>query len=228
MPPPLLAGSPDSTAALAVHCEALFDPTLEGNPLELGKLLGRAFENALDHPSKCDLKTGLLVNDTGNSFHGRGKDELLVFANLPQGDYRLSELTATYFLASSEAEYYYDCDQAEDVFGCPEYLEFTFILPAVDDFKFKVETGGISYFGTLVVKETDAPPYPGHLDSDEVDFGPLRHIETDKTRREVGEEYTVTIDGKREVDVLKELQKDCRECLWRSHLEERIGRLSKE
>jgi len=228
-PKPLLAGNPDSSAALVVHCVALLDPVFDEGTTRPGGFLSRLFHTAPKYPSKCRLMGGLLIDDAGESYPGRGRDEYLVFNKLPPGEYRLSEVVAIYDLNSAEVDAWYNCDLAEDEPQCPEYLRSEFIFPDVEDFDVTVQTGEITYWGRMLVKELLCPPYRGKDPSLRAKYeNEYRLVEYDKHRFNVGDDYKIKASSKAEVKALKELYEDCRDCLWKEQLRARLDHLTKE
>jgi hypothetical protein len=226
--PPLFVGTADSTGALAIRCDALFDP--KGKSYSAGELVGGLFGLGTEYPAKCGIRKGVVVNDTGGRFLGIGNGKVVFFDNLPSGEYQLAEIEATYSLSSDEMKEFYDCDhEGKNTPGgahchCTELLKLTFILPSANALRCTVQAGEITYLGTLILHEDRTPPYG--KEARRAIFEGHTKLRTDTTSREVGDAYKVTVDREAMLVALKKLREECEDCPWRNELDRQIAQVS--
>lgn len=153
-------GSPDSTASVYLDCKVFYDPPHDGNIFELGDYLADALFDAIKGLEEVNgIRGANLLSDDGQSIYGNsfgvdwsGSEELIIFGDLPPGNYRLSQIMATY--RDKHEESHYDHEKGkwvdEEVWS---YDSTTIDIPAgvLDELSFEIQAGEPRYVGLLIV-----------------------------------------------------------------------------
>ena len=158
----LLGGSPSpaTAASVVVAARVELNPGFDiFNPAE--SLIEEAFDGLFDSVTGTDYSetvvAGTLVDLSGERVeavpvHLRDSSNVLLFAGVAPGVYRLSEVTVYYDLGATEQDEYYDPGEA------PSGLLVEFKLPKSSNLRFDLRAGETRYVGDLMLVADETPP----------------------------------------------------------------------
>ena len=213
---------------------------IEGDP-ELAGMAVVSCDIIANFQDRGLLGTVLGIDDTGSAtggaitgvdgiqLEGKAADDVVVFANLQPGDYRLVLMRGERLLSADAVKKIYDCPSEWDVqvnfpVKCPAGVEFEFALPAPvqEELSFTVEPGEVIFLGNLIFDEPHDPPY-----------GNIRTIGTgdrkvDFHRCAPNEKFRIERGPQAEIDSLENVVSGYEDNYWTRKIKRRLAMLHEE